>query len=171
MTRCIGMRAGFDGSPVVAGRQRNRIDAVHDALVVRRRAVRIGLCKIRVAIIMPSLNPLAGDILSRQVVPAVSMTSAVTRARSARFERIRRKTCPSVMVSIERCHALAHAVDEVRSHGIPRIYEQMDDEHFAVHGRTIGWLRTSTIYGAAATGDHARMESYWRGPEFPACAR
>ena len=39
--RGVRVRAGFDGAPVVAGRDRDGIDAVHDALVVRRGAIRI----------------------------------------------------------------------------------------------------------------------------------
>ena len=39
--RGIGVRAGLDRAPVVAGRDRDRVDAVHDAFVVRRGAVRI----------------------------------------------------------------------------------------------------------------------------------
>ena len=37
----IGVRPGFDGAPVVAGGNHNRIHAIHDALVVRGSPVGI----------------------------------------------------------------------------------------------------------------------------------
>ena len=38
----VRMRAGFDRAPVVAGGDHHRVDAVHDALVVRGGAVGVG---------------------------------------------------------------------------------------------------------------------------------
>ena len=63
----VSVRPGFEGAPVVARRNRHRVDPVHDAFVVRRRAVGID-CRERARLDNRPRDLIAAQIAGGQLL-------------------------------------------------------------------------------------------------------
>ena len=125
----IGVRAGFHRAPVVAGGDDDRIDAVHDALVVRGGAVRIdGREGVRVQDAFDDFftaalfgrEGLGGDAhagTGQAQIGQVRQDAQAHRAAGELFDQWRDR--------------LGHGVDGVRAHGVAHVDDQVHDDHRA----------------------------------------
>ena len=121
------MSARFHRAGVVAGGQHHGADAVHDAFVMRRGTIRIGLGKL------------------------IGADDAVTHARAANFvkrpRRMSARQSPVRQIGEDaqkhlaaaprrdvRCDLFRHGVDRIRPHRIAGIDDQMRDQHDAAEG-------------------------------------
>jgi hypothetical protein len=121
------MGAGLDRSPVVAGGDDNGVDTVHDALVVRRRPIRVdggegpGLDD-------PVAHALAGELgegQRRHGNPAAA-------ARQATVGQVRQNAqvnSPAGDRLQARGQPLGGGVGGVGAHGVARIVDQVHDQH------------------------------------------
>ncbi len=76
-SRGVSVRSGLDGAPVVAGGHHHRVDAVHDALVVRGGAVGIGCSK------RPGLHDAIAHLFAAESSNARASKGMLTRARAS----------------------------------------------------------------------------------------
>ena len=133
-----------------------RVDSVHDALVVRCRAVGIdrgqfGRHGDAVAHVLATL-PLAVQQFRRNhdFRPG---EGAVAEVRENAHENL-----PAAHALDQRRNPLAHAVDQVRAHRVAGIDQQVQDQHFAFaagHGAPVHF----DIDHAAASRHHARVNA------------
>ena len=165
MARGVGVGAGLDGAPVVAGGERHGVDAVHDALVVGGGAVRVDVGEVggdddAVA------HALAGEALARERGGRQRDLGARQRAVGEVGEDAQEDLALGDGLD-QRGHAFAHAVDQVGAHGVAGVDEQVHDEHLAVHA----WSSGSCGPRRPRRRRRARPcagGSCWRGRGFPA---
>ena len=139
------VRAGLDGAPVVAGRHHDGVDAVHDALVVRRGAVRIELGEAgrvddavddrrSASRLRASFAEDGGPSGARELAAYIgeirrrwARHRTRTRRRSQRFERMRRPSLPPA-IAARAADRLGDGVDEVRAHRVAAVDEDVHDD-------------------------------------------
>ncbi len=63
--------------------------------------------------------------------------------------------------------ALAHGVDQVGAHGVTGVHQQMDHQHVLAGGRRLMQMHLDVL-GAAAAGDHVRMQAVGQVDDFAA---
>ncbi len=130
------MRAGLDRAPVVAGGDRDRVDAVHDALVVRRGTVSVDARDIvgkhdgiahRRAVVRAPGQVADGEPGSRRDQRAVGQVGqdaqrhvAVAPARDLRRQR------------------LANRVDKIRAHRIHGVDKEVHGQQRPAIGQSRG---------------------------------
>ena len=126
VARCVGVCAGLYRAPVVAGGDRDGIDAVHDALVVCRGSVGIrGRDIARRDDSIPHRCTVAaggGQLFGRVADPgrndrAIGQVRQDAHGRAAAADR-----------GDARRNRFADSVDQVRTHGVPRLHEQVHGE-------------------------------------------
>jgi len=116
--------AGFDGAPVVARGNHDRIHAVHDALVVRRSAIRIDRGK------RPRLNDavshaLTGEVTERELFD----TNGAARASHTPIGEVRKNAqvhAPAGDLFDRRRQGFASRVNGVRAHCVARVVDQVN---------------------------------------------
>ena len=129
----MSVRTGFDRAPVVARRNRNSVDAVHDALVVGSRAVWIrggdvarhddGIADGRsVEIVNGQLFGQIADARGHQGAIGEIRQDAHRNFAAADFGNPRR-------------NRLTYRVDQVCAHGVAGIYEQVNRERSLAAGK------------------------------------
>ena len=122
------MRTGLDGPPVVAGRERERVNTVHDALVVRRRPVRVGARNIA-----RENDPVTDDL--RAEVAGREARQRVAHAR--RHDRVVRQVAQDAQRDLAaaefgeaRRQCLAERVDQVGTHGVGSVDQELNGDDF-----------------------------------------
>jgi hypothetical protein len=149
------MRRRFDGAPVVARREGNGINAIHDALVVRSGAIRIDAGEFireddAVTHFLARIT-LAGQILGRDhaarahhgAVGEVGKNAQEDTAAGHRFH--------------QRGNAFAHGVDQIGAHCVARVDQQVHHQHVAAFGASMHVH--FQILRATTTGHHLRMQT------------
>ena len=128
------MRAGFNCSRVIAGGNNCCRDAVHDALVVGRRAVGIR-CRERIG-----LEDLINDLSTFHGISRLAqrffLVDCACSGKSVSSEvgedaQINFSACDLLYV---RCDRFCHGVDRVRAHRVADIDQQVKDDHRACLG-------------------------------------
>ncbi len=153
--------ACLDGAPVVAGRDHDGVDAVHDALVVRGRAVRIELREAR------RVDDAVDDVRRRSMA-SVARTEAgtrhVTRTQrwSQRFERMRSPTRPPAMAARRSATRLGDGVDEVGPHRVVAVDDDVDDEDVGREDPRLDLARAATARDEAGDGRVGEREQLRR---------
>ena len=124
------MTACLDGAPVIAGSQRNGVDTVHHALVVRDRAVRVHRGEF---------------VRDDDAIAHLFAIEATLREQLRRDDAFR--TCQRTVGKIgkdaqedlaagdvlhQRGDAFAHGVHEVGSHRVTRVDQQVNHQHVAL---------------------------------------
>ncbi len=122
-----GVRARFDAAPVVARCDRDGVDAVHDALVVSRSAIRIdGREAVRLHYALGDLC--AGVAATRQV----HLRDLAGGTRAAAIGEVREDAqvhaSPRELLDARR-DTLGHRVDRVGAHRFATVDDQMKDDH------------------------------------------
>ena len=146
------MRPGFERAPIVARRNRHRIDPVHDAFVVRRRAIGIDHCE------RARLDHRPHDFLAAQI--ARRQFFRRDHAFDARFAAVAQvaqdaQIDPPAREFFDlRREMLDGGIDGVRAHRVAGIVEQMDDQHRA-DGRIGQRTHFDVARAAAALDDTA----------------
>jgi len=151
------MRTGFDSAPVVARRDGKRVDAVHDALVVCCRAMRVR--HRDVACRHDSIANRCGVI---SAAGEISFGESYLRCDDRAIGQVGEDTQRNItatQVGDFRSDRFADRVYEVRSHRVDRIDEQ-------VHGDErppVGKLETTKLYvpGAPAACHEPRMHAIY----------
>jgi len=119
--RRVGVRGGFRAAPIVRGRHHDRVDAIHDPFVVRRRAVRIDLREYL------GFDDVANDLIAQSFA-----LDAAACAREPFVGKVRQDSqhdAPAGQLLDQRRDDLARAIDRVRAHRIEDVEKQVDDEH------------------------------------------
>ena len=127
-----GMGAGFNGPPVIAGGNDNRINAVHDAFVVGGGA--IGVDNRQRA----GLDNALCHAFARK---SVCLQSVGCQAHGGAGQAQIRQIGENAQSHIAACHAFdkrgdgfRHGVDGIGAHGITDIHQQMQYQHRADRG-------------------------------------
>ncbi len=121
------MRARFDGAPVVAGRDHHRVDAVHNALVVRRRPVGVGGSE------GPRLKYSLRDLLAR--VPVERQRVLRDRDLGAgqppvgQVRQDAQPDAPARDFGDWPGEVFTRGVDHVRAHRVTHVVNQVHDQH------------------------------------------
>ena len=155
--RRVSVRAGLDGAPVVARRDGDGIDAVHDAFVVRGGAIRIDGRELggdddAVARLLAACSRLPASC-STGILQLRAHERAVGEVRQDAQEHLAARDRLD-----ERRDALAHAVDEIRAHRVARVDEQVHDEHL-LGARRQRMDEQLDVAGAAAARHHVRVQA------------
>ena len=169
IARGVGVGRRFDGAEVVAGGDGHGIDAVHDALVVGGRAVRIDQRQIvRQHDAVAHLG--AGEALHGQILRRYGHLGANQRAIGEVGEDAQEDLAAGDGFHEAR-HAFAHAVDDVRAHGVAGVHQQVQHHHVAQGPFRVAALRRTVAEdldaaSAAASGDHLRMQAVGEVEDF-----
>src|SRR6058998_679943 len=129
LPRRVRVGPGLDGPPVVPGRHDDRVDAVHDALVVGRAPERVGV-RERVR-----LEDSLDDVLSRDVLgPDGVFREHGPRADETPHREVRDD--PEVNAAARplldvRGDRLRHRVHGVRPHRVAAVDDQVGDHHMS----------------------------------------
>ena len=127
VARGIGVRPGFQTAPVVPGGDGDGVDPVHDAFVMRRRAIRIGhgkgvgvgnrrddRCAIGVA-------GRKGGGRDQRLSPGAALVGQVAENPQQR---------PSARQCLQPGrNRLGGGIDRIRAHRITHVEQQMHDQH------------------------------------------
>ncbi len=129
----IGVRAGFDRPPVVAGRNRDRVDAVHDALVVGSRSIRVrggDVARHHDSVTDDRAVEFVDGQLFGPVTDAPCHEGAIGEIRQDAH-------CNGAAADPgdARGHRLADRVDQVGAHGVPGVDEQVHRERSVAAGQ------------------------------------
>ncbi len=150
------MSPGFDRAPVVTGRDRKRIDAVHDALVVGCSPIWIDLGEIRC-----DDYPIAGLLAGITAPGQLADGDAAGRRHHGPIGKIRKNPQKHLAAGNrldERRDTFAHAIDEIGAHGISRIDKKVNDQHRLAARRQ--WMNEKLdIARAAAASDHVGVKA------------
>ena len=129
----IGVRAGFDRSPVVAGRNRDGIDTVHDALVVGGRPIRIRSSNI--ARHDDGITDGSSvEVVNGQLLGPVGDTRGRQRAVGEIGKDAHRDRAAADLGDVRR-DRLADRVDQVCTHRVAGIHEQVHHERCLAAGQ------------------------------------
>ena len=126
--RRIGVGPGFHRPPVVAGRESDGVDAVHDALVVGRRSVGVDGRELAgdddaVAHLLAVVAVVA-EVLDRDLHLG-SHQRAIGQIRQNPEEDLAAGDTLD-----ERSDAFAHGVDQIGAHGVAGVDQKVDHHHF-----------------------------------------
>src|SRR2546421_9279580 len=144
LPRRVRVGTGLDGPPVVPGRHDDRVDAVHDALVVRGAPERI---RIRERV---RLQDALDDVLSEDVLgPDGLFREDGSRADEASHRQVRND--PQVDAAARplldvRRDRLRHCVHGVRPHRVAAVDDQVGNHHvspFRIHDAHLDVLRAA----------------------------
>src|SRR3989475_5531833 len=144
LPRRISVGPGLDGPPVVPGRHDDRVDAVHNALVVGRAPERVGV-RERVR-----LEDSLDDVLSRDVLgPDGLFREHGPRADETPHREVRDDpeidAAARPLLDVRR-DRLRHRVDGVRPHRVAAIDDQVGDHHVSplrIHDPDLDVLRAA----------------------------
>ena len=148
----VRVRTGLDGPPVVAGRDDDRIDAVHDSLVVRGRAVGVhGRERVRVE-----------DAFGHVVAAVLRRRQHVRRQRDAcpreaEVREVRQDAQPHRAAGDlldASGDGLGHRVDGVRAHRVAHVDDQVHHDHRAAR-RVVEHVDLDVAAAAAESDERA----------------
>ena len=155
------MSGGFYRAEVVSGGDGDRIDTVHDALVVGSRAVRIH--QGQVGQYDPIPDCCARVIFHRKVLYGDTHPRPDQRPVGQIGQDP--QEYPSTGDGLDQAgHTFAHAVDDIGAHGIAGIHEQVHDEHVALRAFRVPALRRPMVKdldvpGTTAPGNHLGVQA------------
>ncbi len=119
----VGVRPGFDGAPVVARGDDHRVDAVHDAFIMRGGAVRVSGGK------RPGGDDPVAHCLGAEVIECqLSQWDGAARPRQTAVSQVREDAQvhpPAGDGFNQRGEALDCRVDGVGTHGIAHVIDQV----------------------------------------------
>jgi hypothetical protein len=126
-SRRIGVGTRFERPPVVAGGHGNRIDPIHDALVVGCGAVGVDFGELA-----RNHDAVAHLLAVEAVVRQLLERDFDGRADQCTVGQIghdaEEHAAPGHLLD-QRGHSFAHGVDQVGAHGVAGVHQQVDDEH------------------------------------------
>ena len=118
----VRVATGLDRAGVVARGQHDGGDAVHDALVMGGRPVRVGLGE------RARRDDVVDDLRSPPSSSASNTARARVRRRSALLVRMRSSVRAAGDLGDARGDGLGHRVDRVRAHGVADVDVQVQDD-------------------------------------------